>query len=64
MSKSLEITKYPNRKSYYLGVYDNETNTHYPLARFVDTKSIDEFQILLGEHLYKIFKEQIERNEK
>ncbi len=58
--KSLEITKYPNRKSYYLGVYDNETNTHYPLARFVDAKSVDEFQSLLNKKLYVIFKEKIE----
>lgn len=60
MSKSLEITKYPNRKSYYLGVYDSETNTHYPLARFINSKGVDEFQSLLNKKLYVIFKEKIE----
>lgn len=53
--KKLEITKYPNRKCYYLGVYDDETNSHYSLARFNDAKSVDEFQSLLGEHIFKIF---------
>jgi hypothetical protein len=52
MSKTLKLTKYPDRKQTALDVYDDETNIHYTVAYFKNEDRINLFLEALTSHRY------------
>ena len=52
--KTLQISKYPDRKQIALDVYDDETNIHYTVAYFKDEARLNLFLEALTSCKYEL----------
>lgn len=56
--KTLQISKYPDRKQIALDVYDDEENIHYTVAYFKDEARLNLFLEALTSCKYKVLEDR------